>query len=137
MATTVAENLRRGDLLAEACPSRSVLKHLTSRWGVLVLIVLQSGTHRFSELRKKIGGVSERMLAATLQGLENDGMVLRTDHHEVPPRVDYRLTSLGCESAEKVAALADWIEESLPKIAKHWTAPAIRPSSGRSRAGVS
>ncbi|GAA0574857.1 winged helix-turn-helix transcriptional regulator [Rhizomicrobium electricum] len=118
--TTLTAKLKRGDLMAEECPSRAVLKHLTSRWGVLVLIVLQSGTHRFSALRKKIGGVSERMLAETLQGLETDGMVLRTDHHEVPPHVDYRLTPLGREAAEKVAALADWIEESLPRIAKHW-----------------
>jgi DNA-binding HxlR family transcriptional regulator len=117
---TLTGKLRRGDLLAAECPSRGVLKHLTSRWGVLVLIVLQERTHRFSELRKKIDGVSERMLAETLQGLEHDGMVLRTDHHEVPPHVDYRLTALGGEAAEKVAALADWIEDSLPRIAKHW-----------------
>ena len=120
---SLREKLRRGDLLAAECPSRGVLKHLTSRWGVLVLIVLQERTHRFSELRKRIGGVSERMLAETLQGLEHDGMVLRTDHHEVPPHVDYRLTPLGVEAAEKVAALADWIEVSLPRIAKHWPAP--------------
>lgn len=120
MAGILREKLRRGDLLAAACPSRAVLKHMTSRWGVLVLVVLLDGKHRFSELRKKIGGVSERMLAETLQGLEGDGMVLRTDHHEVPPHVDYRLTPLGREAGEKLADLADWIEENLPRIAKHW-----------------
>jgi len=116
----LSERVRRGDLLSGACPSREVLKHLTSRWGVLVLLVLQDGTHRFSELRKKIGGVSERMLAETLQALEGDGFLIRTDHHVVPPHVDYRLTRLGEEAAEKVAALADWIEESLPRIARNW-----------------
>ena len=116
----LAERVRRGDLLAAECPSRSVLKHLTGRWAVLVLIVLQGGTHRFSELRKKINGVSERMLAETLQALEGDGMITRTDHHVVPPHVDYDLTPLGSEAAERVAALADWIEESIPKIARHW-----------------
>ncbi len=121
-AETLKEKLRRGDLLAEDCPSRNVLKHLTSRWGVLVLIVLDDGTHRFGELRKKIGGVSERMLAETLQGLETDGMVLRTDHHEVPPHVDYRLTPLGREAAKRVSSLADWIEINLPRIAKNWPA---------------
>ncbi len=114
----LSERARRGDLMAALCPSRDVLKHLTSRWGVLVLLVLQDGTHRFSALRKKIGGVSERMLAETLQALEGDGFVIRTDHRVVPPHVDYRLTALGAEAAEKVAGLADWIEENLPRITK-------------------
>ncbi len=115
----LSERARRGDLLTAQCPSRDVLKHLTSRWGVLVLLVLQDGTHRFSALRKKIGGVSERMLAETLQALEGDGFITRTDHHVVPPHVDYALTALGGEAAGKVAALADWIEENLPRITKH------------------
>ena len=121
MSEPLSRKVRRGDLMAAACPSRAVLKHLTSRWAVLALIVLQDGTHRFSALRKKIGGVSERMLAETLQALEGDGMVIRTDHHVVPPHVDYTLTSLGEEAAEKVAGLADWIEVNLPRIAKRWS----------------
>jgi DNA-binding HxlR family transcriptional regulator len=120
MSEPLSRKVRRGDLMAAACPSRAVLKHLTSRWAVLALIVLQDGTHRFSELRKKIGGVSERMLAETLQALEGDGMVIRTDHQVVPPHVDYRLTPLGEEAAEKVASLADWIEVNMPRIAKRW-----------------
>lgn len=104
--------------MAAACPSRGVLRHLTSRWGVLVLIALQSGTHRFSDLRRKIGGVSERMLAQTLQFLEADGIIERRDYQVVPPRVEYTLTPLGVEAAEKVAALADWIEINLPRIAE-------------------
>lgn len=113
---SLSEAVRRGALLNAKCPSRDVLRHLTGRWAVLVLIVLQDGTHRFSELRRKIGGVSERMLAETLQGLEADGMLIRTDHRTVPPHVDYDLTELGREAAEKVAALADWIEVSMPRI---------------------
>lgn len=67
----------RADVLSEACPSRLVLNHMTSRWGVLVLLVLSDGTHRFAQLRRRIGGVSERMLAQTLQQLESHGLVHR------------------------------------------------------------
>ena len=116
--TPISEQLQRGDLMAEACPSREVLKHVTSRWGVLVLLALEGGTRRFSELRRMIGGVSERMLAQTLQWLEGDGLVDRVAHAVVPPRVEYSLTPLGREAAEKVRALADWIETSLPRIAQ-------------------
>jgi DNA-binding HxlR family transcriptional regulator len=110
----------RGNLLAEHCPSRDVLKHVTSRWGVLVLIVLEGGTLRFSELRRRIGGVSERMLAQTLQWLEGDGLVLRVAHDVVPPHVDYSLTPLGAQAASHVRQLADWIEGNIGAIAAHW-----------------
>ena len=113
----LSELLQRGNLLAQACPSREVLKHVTSRWGVLILIVLEGGTHRFSELRRKIGGVSERMLAQSLQWLEGDGLISRIAYDVVPPHVEYSLTPLGREAAEKVRGLADWIEVNLPKIA--------------------
>jgi DNA-binding HxlR family transcriptional regulator len=115
-AEGLSERLRRGNLLAADCPSREVLKHVTSRWGVLALIVLERGTHRFSGLRRAIGGVSERMLAQTLQWLEDDGLVLRVAHDVVPPHVEYSLTPLGREAAERVRLLADWIETSLPRI---------------------
>lgn len=112
--------VRRGDLMASACPSREVLKHVTSRWGVLVLIALEGRTLRFSQIRRMIGGVSERMLAQTLQWLEHDGMLNRVAFDVVPPHVEYSLTPLGQEAAEKVRALADWIETSLPRIAESW-----------------
>src|SRR5687768_11277773 len=119
-AASLSDRLRRGDLMAAACPSREVLKHVTSRWGVLVLLALQGGTHRFSELRRAIGGVSERMLAQTLQWLEGDGLVDRVAYEVVPPHVEYSLTPLGQEAAERVRSLADWIETSLPRIADTW-----------------
>ncbi|WP_139826312.1 winged helix-turn-helix transcriptional regulator [Derxia lacustris] len=112
----LSEALRRGELMAAACPSRAVLQHVTSRWGVLVLVALAQGVHRFSELRRKVGGVSEKMLAQTLQGLEGDGFVERTAYPEVPPRVEYRLTPLGEEVAARVGALADWIELNLGRV---------------------
>lgn len=108
--------MRRGELLVAACPSREVLKHITSRWGVLVLLVLETRVHRFSELRRAIGGVSERMLAQTLQWLEADDLVNRIAFDVVPPHVEYSLTPLGREAIEKVGSLANWIEDSLPRI---------------------
>ena len=113
---TLSAQLRDGNLFAEQCPSREVLKHVTSRWGVLILVALRDGTHRFSDLRRKMGGVSEKMLAQTLQWLEADGFVLRKAYAVVPPHVEYSLTPLGCEVSEKVAALADWIEINLPQV---------------------
>ena len=111
------EPLLRGNLMAAACPSREVLQHVTSRWGVLVLVaLLGGGTQRFSELRRRIGGVSERMLAQTLQWLEADGFVARVAHPVVPPHVDYSLTRLGREVAGHVRELADWIEGKMPAI---------------------
>ncbi|WP_414463601.1 winged helix-turn-helix transcriptional regulator [Hyphomicrobium sp. DY-1] len=82
-------------MLAADCPSRKVLIHLTSCWGVLILVALSAGTHRFSELKHKISSVSERMLAQTLQWLEADGFVRRVSHPVVPPHVEYSLTRLG------------------------------------------
>ena len=116
----ISEQLKRGNLLAADCPSRDVLKHVTSRWGVLVLMALEGRTRRFSELRRMIGGVSERMLAQTLQWLEGDGLVDRVAYPVVPPHVEYSLSPLGVEAAARVRALADWIETSLPQIAETW-----------------
>ena len=113
---SLTEQMRDGNLFAEQCPSRDVLKHVTSRWGVLILVALQEGTHRFSDLRRKMGGVSEKMLAQTLQWLEADGFVNRKSYPVVPPHVEYSLTPLGFEVAEKVAELADWIEGNLPRV---------------------
>ncbi|MDR2013389.1 MAG: helix-turn-helix transcriptional regulator [Rhodanobacter sp.] len=116
MSRTLSTRLVRGNVMAAACPSREILRHLTSRWGVLVLIALLSGTRRFSDLRRTIGGVSERMLAQTLQWLEQDSMLNRRDYNTVPPHVEYSLTSLGREAAQKVQQLADWLEVKLPAI---------------------
>lgn len=104
------------DVLAERCPSREVLNDVTSRWGVLVLLALLEGKQRFSELRRMIGGISEKMLAQTLQRLETDGFVERFAHPVVPPHVEYRLSPLGVGIARRIAALTRWIESRLPDI---------------------
>ncbi|HLL36715.1 winged helix-turn-helix transcriptional regulator [Streptomyces sp. NPDC052773] len=98
------------------CPQRLVLEHVTSRWGVLVLIHLLERPHRFSELRRAIGRVSEKMLTQTLQTLERDGLVHRDAKPVIPPRVDYSLTELGREAAEQVRALASWTERRMDAV---------------------
>jgi len=112
----LAEAIRRGEVLSPDCPSREILKHVTSLWSVLVMVALMDGTHRFSELRRKIGGVSEKMLTQTLQQLEKDGFVKRVSYPVVPPHVEYSLTTLGSGISEQVEALTDWIEINLPTI---------------------
>ncbi|WP_145592771.1 winged helix-turn-helix transcriptional regulator [Yersinia bercovieri] len=110
------EQLRRGELLNADCPSREILKRITSRWGVLVLIALSNEILRFSALRRKIGGVSEKMLAQTLQNLEEDGFVERIAYPVVPPHVEYKLTPLGREVQEQVEGLTVWLEANLHRI---------------------
>src|ERR1700754_3911142 len=98
------------------CPSRVVLEHVTSRWGVLVLAALRERPHRFSELRREVGGVSEKMLAQTLQTLERDGFVDRDAKPVIPPRVDYALTPLGREVGAQISALVHWVEGNLGDV---------------------
>jgi DNA-binding HxlR family transcriptional regulator len=122
--TETLDQPQRGELFSVACPSRKVLQNVTSRWGVMVLVALMSGTYRFSDLRRKIGGVSEKMLAQTLQSLEADGFVLRTAFPVVPPHVEYSLTRMGQEVAREVESLADWIEGNLYRIMERRSAKA-------------
>ncbi|MFG2649862.1 winged helix-turn-helix transcriptional regulator [Streptomyces sp. NPDC048436] len=102
----------------QMCPQRLVLEHVTSRWGVLALIALEERSHRFSELRRALGRVSEKMLTQTLQTLERDGLVHRDAKPVIPPRVDYSLTDLGREAAEQVRALAAWTERRMDDVHK-------------------
>lgn len=113
---SLTDHLRRGDLMAADCPSRPVMRTITSQWGVLILMALRDGTHRFSALRRKVGGVSERMLAETLRRLEAHGLVTRVAYPVVPPQTEYSLTPLGREAAAHVAVLADWVEVTLPRL---------------------
>lgn len=107
----------RGNVLASACPSREILKHMTNRWGLLVMVALGDGqSRRFSDLRRMVEGVSERMLTQTLQQLEGDHMVHRHSFNTVPPRVEYRLTDLGKAAHLRLYALVNWLETNLPEI---------------------
>ncbi|MDT0167270.1 helix-turn-helix domain-containing protein [Actinotalea sp. AC32] len=105
-----------GRRFPERCASRTVLDHVTSKWGVLVLVALADGTARWGELRRAIEGISEKMLAATLRTLEADGFVRRTAHPEVPPRVEYSLEPRGEELVARLLPLMDWIVENADDI---------------------
>lgn len=115
MSTYATSNLL-GQVLSTACPSREILEHLSSKWSLLVLHCLSQGVHRFSELKIKIEGISEKMLSQTLKTLEQDGFILRTVYPIVPPKVEYQLTILGSQAAEKVNELIFWIERNLSEI---------------------
>ena len=98
-----------GEVFAAACPSRVVLDHVTSKWGVLVLVALADGPQRWSELRRRAEGVSEKMLAQTLRTLEADGLVHRDAQPVIPPRVDYSLTGRGRELVALMLPLFGWV----------------------------
>ncbi|MBD8485510.1 helix-turn-helix transcriptional regulator [Frigoribacterium sp. CFBP 8759] len=98
------------------CPSRVVLTHVTSRWGVLILLALERGPMRWGELRREIEGVSEKMLASTLKTLEADGIVHRAAQPTIPPRVDYSLTERGTDLAARLVPLMDWILDNADEI---------------------
>src|SRR5689334_25335395 len=106
-----------GGYAPAACPSRTVLEHVTSKWGVLILVALVDGTLRWSELRRRIQGVSEKMLAQTLQTLEADGLVHREARPVIPPHVDYSLSSLGSDLVKRLLPLLEWFGEHAACIA--------------------
>jgi DNA-binding HxlR family transcriptional regulator len=93
-----------------------VLSRVGDKWSVLVVTRLGGGPMRFNELRRSIGGISQRMLTLTLRGLERDGLITRTVFPTIPPRVDYELTALGRDLLDPVSALGAWAIRNQPKI---------------------
>ncbi|MDI5963455.1 winged helix-turn-helix transcriptional regulator [Streptantibioticus silvisoli] len=111
MVTTQAESsgaVLRGSPYRADCPTRRILDRIGDRWTVLIVGVLWDGTARFSELRRRVEGISQKMLTQTLRGLERDGLVHRTVHPEVPVRVEYTLTEAGRTLREPLRALEEW-----------------------------
>ncbi|MFF5500331.1 winged helix-turn-helix transcriptional regulator [Streptomyces roseolus] len=104
------------DVFARGCASRVTLEHITGRWGGLTLSALYEGSFRFNELRRRVDGVSEKMLAQTLHALERDGLVHREAQPVNPPRVDYRLTPLGRDVAERLVGLIALVEGRMPEV---------------------
>lgn len=94
----------------------SVLSRVGDKWSVFVIMMLTDGPRRFNELKRMVGGISQRMLTLTLRGLERDGLVTRTVFPTIPPRVDYELTDLGRGLAEPVKALGQWAFDHQPQI---------------------
>lgn len=104
------------DVYDESCPSRSVLKLLGERWTPLIVGVLAERPHRFGELRRRIGGVSQKMLTQTLRSLERDGLVTRTAFPTVPVTVEYALTELGTTLVAILASVRGWAEAHVGEI---------------------
>ncbi len=93
-----------------------MLDHVAGKWTVLIVDALAEGTLRYTDLRRRIEGISQKMLTQTLRQLEADGFVTRTVHPTIPPRVDYTLTELGHSLRVPIAALRDWIETNINRI---------------------
>jgi DNA-binding HxlR family transcriptional regulator len=99
-----------------ACRAREVLQRVGDKWSMYVIDLLGQGTMRFSELHRSIDGITARMLTVTLRGLERDGIVTRTIHPVIPPRVDYALTPMGLTLLGAIGQLVSWADSHLPEI---------------------
>ncbi len=100
------------------CPTRMVLDRIADKWTVLIVGALENETKRFGELRKEIGGVSQKMLTQTLRGLERDGLVTRVVYASVPPKVEYSLTELGRTLVRILEAIRGWSEKNIEDVLK-------------------
>lgn len=107
---------QQGGVFPAQCPSRTLLDHVTSKWGVLVLLALGVDTMRWSELRRCIEGISEKMLAQTLKTLEADGLVRRVAQPVVPPHVEYNLTESGQDVHDRLLPLMEWVGANADRI---------------------
>src|SRR5690606_1052010 len=122
-----------GTVFDPDCPARTVLDHVTSRWGVLILRTLAGGPVRFAGLRDRIGGISEKMLSQTLRTLARDGLVERTVEPTSPPQVSYALTALGTELTGPLGELVDWIARRAPEVVAAQDAHDARSSAAQAR----
>ncbi|MDE0854691.1 MAG: helix-turn-helix domain-containing protein [Nevskia sp.] len=107
----------KANVFSAQCPARAVLEVLAEKWALLLVHRLARGPARTSELRRQIGGISEKMLIQTLRRLERNGFVERQAYPEVPPRVEYRLTALGASLSGPITILDHWVEQNLPQVA--------------------
>lgn len=103
---------------AQDCPTRQVLDRIADKWTVLLLILLSHRPHRFNELRREIGGLTQKMASQTLKGLERDGLVKRKVTPTVPVTVEYSITPLGRTLSDSVDKLRIWAEQHMPDVAK-------------------
>ncbi|MFH1114156.1 MAG: helix-turn-helix domain-containing protein [Pseudomonadota bacterium] len=104
------------DIYNEHCPTRIVLDRIADKWTVLVVGALDNKTKRFGELRREIGGVSQKMLTQTVRGLERDGLVFRKVYPSVPPKVEYSLTELGRTLVGILRAIGEWAEDNIESV---------------------
>lgn len=106
------------DVYNEHCPTRIVLDRIADKWAVLIVGALEDKKKRFGELRREIGGVSQKMLTQTLRGLERDGLVTRVVYASVPPKVEYSLTELGRTLVHILEAIREWSESNIEDVLK-------------------
>ncbi len=104
------------DVFARHCTSRDVLHEVVGKWGVLALLALAEEPYRFNALRRRVDGISEKMLAQTLQTLERDGFVVREVQATIPPKVEYSLTDLGTRVATQLRGLVELVEQSVDHV---------------------
>ena len=112
----LSEQLKSPDPLTQDCPSRDVLDLIGDRWSLLILLVIGQGIHRNGELKRRVGGISQKMLTQTLRALEANGLVERRDFLTVPPHVEYHLTSIGASLQKAMAPLFGWIESEFDAV---------------------
>jgi DNA-binding HxlR family transcriptional regulator len=112
----MAKASSNGSVLDAQCPSRLVLDRIADKWTALIIQVLAQGTKRYATLQREIGGISQKMLTQTLRSLERDGLVQRTVHPVVPPKVEYTLTRLGRTLIEPLQGLCRWSEKHLAEL---------------------
>ena len=105
-----------GNVYASNCPTREVLDRIGDKWTALIIGVLEEGTMRFSDIQRRIGGISQKMLTQTSRNLERDGLVTRTIYPQVPPRVEYTLTPLGKTLTQALAAIRNWAEANINQV---------------------
>ena len=112
-STHLADTCGPGDVYTAMCPCRDMLDLLANKWSALAIGALEDGPQRFGELRRRLQGISPKVLSASLKRLEEHDLVTRTVYAEVPPRVEYALTALGRSAAVPLAALRDWVEDNV------------------------
>ncbi|MBK9008374.1 MAG: helix-turn-helix transcriptional regulator [Anaerolineae bacterium] len=108
--------ITNGNVYKKACPTRLALDRIADKWTTLIVGLLDGGPRRFSELKREIEGISQKMLTQTLRDLERDGLVTRTVYAQIPPRVEYALTPLGQTLCEPIAAIRKWAEMNINEV---------------------
>ena len=121
------------NVLSAQCPTRMVLDLIADKWTTLVIYLLSSGTRRYGELQREIGGISQKMLTQTLRKLEEDGLVKRTVYPEVPPHTDYTLTELGQTLKEPLGSLCQWAVAHIAEVEKARSVSARRRAKAPDR----
>ena len=116
MSTRPVDAMPDFQVLAKGCESRTVLDHVTGRWGTLILLVLHEDSKRFSELRRSVDGINEKALAQSLRQLERDGFVDRNASEGYPSRVEYRLTEAGSRMTALLSGLVMHLYEEMPQV---------------------